>query len=132
MQIPAGLKAKDINGYSDEAQERKDRFHADGKKFLRALAKELGVDGACDISSNKAGIAVSGEVMLHADHLYVQLFDDRDGVRILYRDCKHRKDHTGGQNRYVTIRQMLENSQLKDHFIATCKKLIASHASIPA
>lgn len=46
----------------------KDRMHRAAKSFMRALAVELNLGGA-RVSSNKGGIAVSGEIWLHHDNL---------------------------------------------------------------
>ena len=72
--VPSALLADEINAYSDAGAERKVAFHRDGRRFLRALASELWLArGSFDVRSNEGGIAVSGEVTLHSDTLYVQL-----------------------------------------------------------
>src|SRR3546814_18108394 len=49
-------------------------FHSDGRKALKRLADALRLaEGSYDLRSNKGGIAVSGEVPLHGDEVYVQL-----------------------------------------------------------
>jgi len=78
-------------------QESKAKFHKEGKKMLRAINKELGLNA--DIRSNKAGSASLGEVTLHADNVYVQiggLYPDQ----ALIRSCEGKKDYCGGQNMY--------------------------------
>ena len=52
--------------------EAKRLFHILTRRQLLALAVALGL-GECDydLRSNQAGIAVSGEITLHADRLYV-------------------------------------------------------------
>ena len=56
--------------YDDDA---KRRFHLYARQQLRRLADALGLpSGTFDLRNNEGGIAVSGEVTLHADHLYVQ------------------------------------------------------------
>ncbi|KAA3442046.1 hypothetical protein C7I87_32575 [Mesorhizobium sp. SARCC-RB16n] len=48
----------------DEQQKR--RFHTTGRSKLKKLAAELALPpGSYDLRSNKAGIAVSGEITLH-------------------------------------------------------------------
>ena len=44
-----------------------------------------------------AGTAVSGEITLHGDHLYVQVSQSALGSHsgILFRTCKGRKDYVG-------------------------------------
>lgn len=121
MKIPATLLASGLNSYSTEADERKQRFHIDGKKFLKELAKEIGVADQCDIRSNMGGMAVSGEVTLHADSLYVQLFEScRPGVHVLYRSCKGRKDYSGGTNMLVSMQELHTKGKDLADFIELC------------
>ena len=68
----------------------KKAFHAEAKKVLRAVAKKMGLpSGSYDISSSKGGIAVSGEIHLRTDRLYVTIsapvFIGR--TDIMYRQC---------------------------------------------
>ncbi|MER8740659.1 hypothetical protein NKH61_30755 [Mesorhizobium sp. M1005] len=55
--------------------------------------------------SNKAGIAVSGEITLHHDRAYIQVgqFGLSSGHGILIRTCKGRKDYTGWANHFVAL-----------------------------
>jgi hypothetical protein len=88
----------------NDAQKR--RFHATGRKRLKALATALGLEaGSFDARSNLGGIAVSGEVTLHGDHLYVQICQPATGVDsgILIRTCQGRKDYTGGANNFAAL-----------------------------
>ena len=62
----------------NDAQKRS--FHATGRKRLKALATALGLEaGSFDVRSNLGGIAVSGEVTLHGEHLYVQICQPATG-----------------------------------------------------
>ena len=104
--VPQALLAQDTNGYSDQASEAKTAFHAKGQAFLKNLAKELGLKpGEFDVRSNLGGIAVSGEVTLHADHLYVQLGESctARGIGMLFRGCDSRKDYCGHTNNWLTM-----------------------------
>jgi hypothetical protein len=125
--IPRSLRTtQSINGYSDEGQARKDAMHKDGAKFLRQLAKELGLDKLdYSIRSNVAGIAVSGEVTLHADHLYVQMSESFHGnhLHLLYRNCKSRTDYTGGQNHYINMTE-LASEEAQERFLKNCRSLM--------
>ena len=58
-----------------------------------------------DLRSNQAGIAVSGEIILHSDHLYVQVSQLAMGHRsgVLFRNCKGRKDYVGGPNNFASL-----------------------------
>lgn len=82
----------------------KDRFHKDGKAICRKLATLMGLDTKeRDVRSNMGGIAVSGEIMLHTDGLYLQLSQScvGQGDTFMFRKCDGRKDYTGGRNRWM-------------------------------
>lgn len=88
----------------DEAQKR--RFHATARSRLKKLAAELGLPpGSYDIRSNRAGIAVCGEVTLHHTAAYIQVsqFGLSSGHGILIRTCKGRNDYTGGANHFAGL-----------------------------
>jgi len=89
----------------DEQQKR--RFHTTARLSLKRLAAELALpSGSFDLRSNRAGIAVSGEITLHHDRAYIQVgqFGLSSGHGILIRTCKGRKDYTGGPNRDLAWR----------------------------
>ena len=69
MKQPYKLKTNygELNGYSDEAQDRKDQFLHDAKRLLVEAGKYLASAGLSDsqVSVNQAGIAVSGDVWAH-------------------------------------------------------------------
>jgi len=87
--------------------EAKEQFHRRGKALLKQIASDLGyAKGSFDLRNNKAGIAVSGEVTLHTDDLYVQLSQSCVGggdMDILFRDCQHRRDYSGGRNQFMSF-----------------------------
>jgi hypothetical protein len=88
----------------DEAQKR--RFHSTARSRLKLLATELCLPaGSFDIRSNKGGVAVSGEITLHHDRVYIQVgqFGLSSGHGILIRTCKGRKDYTGGPNHFIAL-----------------------------
>ena len=88
----------------DGAQKR--MFHAAGRVRLEVLAKVLEfTPGSFDLRSNPGGIAVSGEVTLHHDRLYVQLCQPATGMDtgILIRICQGRKDYTGDRNHVAPL-----------------------------
>ena len=127
LMIGKGLSGENIQGYDEEQLLEKKAFHRDGKKFLASLANGLGLNpGAYEIRSNTAGPAVSGEVTLHTDHLYVQLgeFSTRRGVSILYRSCKGRKDYTGGANNFCSCTE-LKDPATQERFVKHCARLMA-------
>ena len=87
--------------YDDPA---KSSFHATARARLRKLATAISLPkSAYDLRSNKGGIAVSGEVILHTDALYVLVLQSCDGMGILIRTCNGRKDYTGGPNHWIPL-----------------------------
>lgn len=89
--------------YDDE---HKRRFHATARARLKTLASELGLpSGSYDLRSNKGGIAVSGEIILHHDRAYIQAgqLGLASGHGILIRTCNGRRDFAGGANHFVTL-----------------------------
>jgi len=85
--------------------EPKMKFHRLGKKVAKRIADALGLPaGSYDIRSNLGGIAVSGEVTLHGEDIYIQFSAPTySDFGIMYRSCKGRKDYTGGSNNRMTI-----------------------------
>jgi hypothetical protein len=84
----------------------KEAFHRNARRQLKLVAKALGLAPAqFDLRSNKAGPAVSGEVILHADHLYVQVWQPATGwdTGVLMRTCQGRKDYVGGRNNFASL-----------------------------
>jgi hypothetical protein len=89
--------------YDDGAKEA---FHRKARRQLKLVAKALGLNPAnYDLRSNRAGPAVSGEITLHADHLYVQVCQPATGwdPGVLLRTCKGRKDYVGGPNNFASL-----------------------------
>lgn len=84
---------------------QKRAFHREAGKVLRALARELGFEpGTFDLRSNLAGIAVSGEITLHHENIYIQVCQSSTGSNkgVLIRTCEGRKDYSGGPNNLMT------------------------------
>lgn len=126
--VPQSLaKLSKIQAYSDEGFEAKEVFHKSGISFLKSLAKELGSEiGEFTVRSNKGGIAVSGEVTLHSDNLYVQLFESclKPGVSMLYRSCTSQKDYSGGRNHEVSLKDIAFDNEGKDRVLAEMRSLV--------
>jgi hypothetical protein len=81
-------------------------FHNRARSQLRRIAAALGfAPGSYDLRSNPAGIAVSGEITLHTDRLYVQASQSVMGNAngILFRPCKGRKDYVGGPKNFASL-----------------------------
>jgi hypothetical protein len=90
-------------------------FHINARRQLRALAAALGFrPGAYDLRSNHGGIAVSGEVTLHADQLYVQASQPATShdTGVLFRRCEGRRDYVGGPNHFVSLDLLHEPAAL--------------------
>jgi len=84
----------------------KARFHNRATTALRKLARALELaPGTYEIRRNRAGIAVSGEITLHGDHIYVQISQPFGGFDsgVLYRRCRGRRDYTGGRNHFESL-----------------------------
>ena len=82
-----------------------------GKAALRKVAEAMGLSKAdYRVDYNPGGIAVTGEVMLHTDFVYVQICHGfgHSPVTILIRACKGRKDYCGLDNNYLSV-HALEN-----------------------
>lgn len=85
-------------------------FHSDGRKALKRLADALQLtEGSYDLRSNKGGIAVSGEVTLHGEELYVQLSLGSlgRGHEIMFRRVAGRKDYCGDRNHWADIAELM-------------------------
>ncbi len=88
----------------DDAAKR--AFHSRARRQLKCLADALGLGpGSYDLGSNQGGIAVSGEITLHAAHLYVQACQPATGhdTGVLFRVCEGRKDYCGGPNDFASL-----------------------------
>jgi hypothetical protein len=86
--------------------DRKERFHRSARRQLRQLAVALGLSAdQFDLRSNRAGVAVSGEITLHSETLYVQASQPFGGFDsgILIRTCAGRKDYVGGRNNFASL-----------------------------
>lgn len=84
--------------------EAKEEFLKRGRRQLRRVARAMGlVTGQYEVRVNRGGIAVSGEVTLHSDHVYCQLLQlcVHVGSSLLYRTCEGRKDYCGGYNNFL-------------------------------
>ena len=88
------------------APEQKCGFHTAARARLRCLATALGLPrGPFDLRSNPGGIAVSGEITLHHERVYVQVSQPATGADtgILIRTCQGRRDYTGGRNHFAPL-----------------------------
>ena len=88
------------------APEQKRRFHATARARLRKLAAALDfAPVSYDLRNNQGGIAVSGEITLHHDRVYIQVCQPATGhdSGILIRTVAGRRDYTGGRNHFAPL-----------------------------
>lgn len=74
---------------------QKKLFRQKGRAALRALAKELRLPpNSFDIRSCLGGVAVSGEIILHGERIYIQISQPVTGADsgALIRSCNGRRD----------------------------------------
>ena len=98
--------------------EQKKQFHRHARTSLKALAKELKFSpGSFDLRSNQGGIAVSGEVTLHHERIYVQVCQPATGADsgVLIRTCDGRSDFTGGRNHLAPLSLLDDPTVLADY-----------------
>lgn len=128
LTIKKTLLQSDYTSYSDAGHARKLAMHKDGKAFLKQLADVLGLEKKdYDLRSNMAGIAVSGEVTLHSDHLYLQLHEScvgGGGLELLYRACDGRRDFCGKRNHFIRMRELQGEEYVQSRFIQDLMSLI--------
>ena len=95
---------------------RKDHFHRAARAQMRRLADELGLEpGTYEIRSNRGGPAVSGEVTLHHERVYVQASQPPFGGRgLLVRPCEGQRDYTGGRNTLAPLSLLDDVEALAD------------------
>lgn len=97
--------------------EGKAKFHRLGKKVLKEVAAKMGLTpGSFDIRSNMGGIAVSGEVTLHGEHIYIQLSQGSFYKMFMYRHCNGRKDYSGGVNRWKDFSDLNDLDKAVEYF----------------
>jgi hypothetical protein len=87
--------AKSKLAYEPEA---KAEFLRQSEQLCHILAAKLGLnEDQYDVRVSPGGVAVSGDVVLHTDHLYVNLSQSSLGPDwgFMYRRCQGRKDFTG-------------------------------------
>lgn len=86
--------------------DQKRLFHSQARCRLLDLAAALRLaPDDYDLRSNHGGIAVSGEITLHGDRLYVQVSQSALGTDtgILFRSSEGRRDYTGGRNHFASL-----------------------------
>lgn len=87
--------------------EQKRQFHLTACARLRELAAALRLPpSGYHLRSHAGGIAVSGEITLHSDDVYVQVSQPFGGFDsgVLIRTCRGRCDYVGGRNHFAPLR----------------------------
>jgi hypothetical protein len=103
--------------------EAKRAFHTKARRKLKQLADTLGLPpGGYDLRSNQGGIAVSGEITLHADRVYVQASQPATAhdTGILFRTCQGRKDYYGGPNNFASLDLLNQPDELARRIKEAC------------
>ncbi len=110
MRKLAGLLGRDLSYIWGERESGpngdKKVFPNTGKTFLRALAKDLGLQ-EYNVSANPGGIAVSGDCSLigmwHSNGIYVMITQASFGLEglVLYREARHIRDYSSSRNRFL-------------------------------
>ena len=89
----------------------KERWHRLGRGLAKTLAEKMGMPkGSYKITSCKGGPAVSGEIVLHSDWLYVQFGISCFGgeTQFMFRTCDGKWDFTGGMNRWMAFDKLAD------------------------
>ncbi len=124
------VSRREIKGFIDLVQgtliggdpvpgSRKAEFLRTGKRILKTLATEYLKlpPGTFDLRTNPAGPAVSGDVILHGEHVYVQFEQSAMTRCFLWRTCKERRDYTGGPNHWSQWDDLLDLEQFAEDIL---------------
>lgn len=100
-------KAWGGSAYNGADHATKEAFHRAGMLRLRKLAAALDMPaGTFDVRSNRAGMAVSGEVTLHGERIYVQVSHGGICPGIMFRTCDGRRDYCGHRNHFAPLAEL--------------------------
>jgi len=125
------LELSQLCARSEYDYENKKAYHAMGKMVLKRLADAMRLrKGEYTVRSCEGGVAVPGEIILHSDHLYLQICPAwaSQGAQIMYRTCKGQKDYCGGHNCWAPIRELDDLEQFADKML----RHIEGHVRIAA
>ena len=94
----------------DHDADAKRTFHTEARRALRRLAEALQLaSGTYEVRVCAGGPAVSGEVILHGDELYVQVSIGGFGRgEILFRRCRGRSDYVGERNHWARMAELID------------------------
>jgi len=99
-----------IQGYSEQEFALKEEWLKTGRRILKQLAKELNLPkDSYEVRINRAGVAVSGDIVLHGEWVYVVLSQSSASrtLGFCWRFCKGRKDYTGDRNQWASWQELL-------------------------
>jgi hypothetical protein len=98
-------------------------FHLAARRQLRRLAEALGLPpGTYAIRNNAGGMAVSGEIILHAERIYVHVSQPATGhdTGVMFRTCAGRKDTYGGPNNFASLDLLNTPAELASRIREVC------------
>ena len=101
----------------------KEKFHSLGRSVLKKIAKSMGLaPGSFEIHNNRGGIAVSGEVTLHGERIYIQFSQSILGhSKFMFRSCQGMKDYTGGFNQWMKWADLTDYDVAIQRFISVAE-----------
>lgn len=103
-------------------EEVKAKYKKLAMAWLRLLALRLCLnEKEFDLRFNAGGIAVSGEATLHHEKFYIQFSE----TGVMWRECKGRKDYSGGTNRWFVGFGGHGNTEQLEHELAEILKVSA-------
>ena len=113
MKVLASLLSDDLGYIFGERESgpngAKKAFLSRGGAFLRALGKDLGFE-VSKVSTNKGGIAVSGDVSIFGlwedSGLYIQLSQMFNNNVLMYRTITRLDDYRGGINHFIKLDEL--------------------------
>lgn len=117
------ITGQPLNGYNGTAARYKFEFHKVGKRQLGRLARALNLTAdRYEVRSNRGGAAVSGEVTLHADCIYIQISQSMgQGNEVLFRACDGMQDYTGKQNHFAPA-SVLDDPESFADYLRDCNR----------
>lgn len=111
----------DWYGRCAHAGAQKKLFHQKVRVALRALAKEPRLPpNSFEIRSCLCGVAVSGEIVLHGESIYIQILQPATGADsgVLIRSCSGRRGYEGGRNHFAPLSLLDEPAALAGYLRA--------------
>lgn len=104
-----------VNG-DFKSYESKNRFASGAKRILREVALRMDLPKSeYEVRFNPGGPAVSGDPILHGEHIYCNMAWTPAGF--YYRQCNGRKDYHGGWNRFMCWSELMDLAVVADKFL---------------